>query len=87
MVMDCNDDAAAELIKALGLPKNCVRAEIIFAVNDAVRIKCEYLPEPFQLEDKVLDVSAIYPDSFDRTVISRGVKSILKEFELVERKP
>lgn len=87
MVMDCDSEEAAELIKALGLPKNCTRVEIVMEVGEVVKVKCEYLPEPFQIEDKVLDVSAIYPDSFERHVLGRGVKSILKEYELVERKP
>lgn len=40
-----SDSMAQVLIRALGLPKNCRKAELILEVNELALVRCEFYPE------------------------------------------
>ncbi len=40
-----SDSMAQVLIRALGLPKHCRKAELILEVNEIAIVRCEFYPE------------------------------------------
>lgn len=79
-----NGELVQELIKALGLPKRCRWFELRAATNEPVTVRCEYLPEPFELEPEAVDVTNFLGSAaIEKALSRRGVKAVLAEYTLV----
>lgn len=86
MAISPNSELVRALLEALGLPRRTKWFELRVAIDEAVTVRCEYLPEPFEIEDEYVDVTSLASDASDYRIARKRLKSILKEFTLQEKK-